>query len=439
MSIQSRHKNFESAIDKEKVRERFQKELLKRPGNDITISGLFVTRVFPRKNGGFTIQYEINSERPGPWGKKKLILCGHLLGAGEKPPAYLKDSTERCIFLEDIGLVVPLFPYDPGLPSLDLLTRIEKESPISEKLAEILRREARITGFEILGYRLEKRSVIRYDVREQDRSPDSMKIVVKAYRRSGFSRSLKVIRTLEDKGFNSGSGGGFTVPGFLGSDSELGVIYMEDAPGISLHSLFEKDIFIKACSAAGRVLCKLHRLNADDLNNHTKLDELGNLRKLLELIYSMYPEIKESFNQEYKKLAESAGNDCPGNVFAHRDFFDKQILYSDNRTTLLDCDNAAAADPALDAGNFIAHLALRRLQHSHCSRNIQSGMDEFMTLYGNLEDSFIKRVFWWIQASRLRLAALYSLRPRWRNSVGDLLIQPITLLGQKVPGGINGK
>lgn len=437
MSIRSRHKNFESAIDKEKVRERFQKELVKYLGNDVAITELFVTRVFPRKKGGLTIQYEINSDRPGPGGEKKLILCGHLLGAGERPPAYLKESPESCLFLDDIGLVVPLFPYDPGLPALDLLTRIEEGSPVSEKLGGILRREARITGFEILGYRLEKRSVLRYTLRERDGSPDSIKIVIKAYRRSGFSRSLKVIKNLEDKGFNGDSAGGFTIPGLLGTDDKLGVIYMENAPGISLHSLFEKDIFTKACSAAGGILRKLHRLDVDDLNNHTKLDELGNLRRLLELIYSMYPEFKESFDREYKKLANSAGDDFPGNVFAHRDFFEKQILFSDDRTTVLDCDNAAAADPALDAGNFVAHLALRKLQHPHCSRNIRKGMDEFMTSYGNSEEPFTKRVFWWIRASRLRLAALYSLRPRWRDSVRDLLIQPITLLGQKVPGGVN--
>ena len=214
---------------------------------------------------------------------------------------------------------------------------------------------------------------------------------------------------------------------------------MENAPGISLHSLFEKDIFAKACSSAGGVLRKLHRLGADDLNNHTKLDELGSLQKLLELVYSMYPEFKESFEKEYKELALSAGEDFPGGVFAHRDFFDKQILYSDDRTTLLDCDNAAAADPALDAGNFVAHLALRKLQHPHCSRNIQNGIDEFMSSYGNLEESFIKRAFWWIRASRLRLAALYLLRPRWREIVHIFFNKPIDFLGQQVPGGINGK
>jgi len=439
MSILSRHKNFESAIDEEKIRARFQKELVEYLGNDIAISELFVTRVFPRKTGGLTIQYELYPESPGRRGEMKLILCAHLLGNGEKPPAYIKESPGKCIFLDDIGLVVPLFPYDPGLPALDILTRIEEGSPVADRLRRIFRGEARITGLEILGYRLEKRSVMRYIFRPENKSSNVMKIVAKAYRRSGFSRSLKVIKALEDKGFNSDPVRGLTVPRTLESDGDLGVIYMENAPGISLHSLFEKDIFVKACSAAGGILRKLHRLDVDDLNNHTKLDELGNLRRLLELIYSMYPEFRESFDKEYNKLTKSAGDDFPGNVFAHRDFFDKQILYSDDRTTLLDCDNAAAADPALDVGNFMAHLAMRILQHDHCSRNIQNGVDEFMTSYGDSEESFIKRVFWWIQASRLRLAALYSLRPRWRDSAYKLLTQPIMLLGQQVPGGINEK
>jgi hypothetical protein len=439
MIIQSRYKNFEIAIDEERTRELFQRELIKYLGSDVEISDLFVTRVFPRKEGGFTIQYELHLKKPDRDHKDKLILCAHLLGPEGKWPAYLENSRGHCIVLDDIGLVVPVFPFDSGLPSLEVLTRIQDQSSISKKLESALSGEIEISDFEILGYRLEKRCVIRYTVEIKDGSPGARKIVAKAYRASRFANILKSITALENKGFRYDSPDGLTLPRILGSDSELSVVFMENAPGISLHFLMEKDIFVSACSAAGSILRKLHKLNADELKNHTKLDELGNLQRMLELINNMYPDLEDTFNKELDNLSKSAGADYSENVCSHRDFFDKQILFSENRTTLLDYDNAAAADPALDVGNFIAHMALRKLQHPDCSGNIRSGTEAFMTSYGNIRESFLARTSWWIRASRLRLAALYLLRPRWRDLAYKLLTQPIDLLGQKVTGGINEK
>lgn len=439
MKIKSRNQNFEIAIDEEKTLQRFQKELKKYLGSDIEISSLFVTRVFPRKGGGFTIQYELHLKKPDRDHKDKLILCAHLLGAGENWPPYAEKKQGNHFVLDDIGLVVPVFPYDPGLPSLEILTQIQDQSPISKKLGSALGGEIEISNIEILGYRLEKRCVIRYTVEIKDGSSGARKIVAKAYRPSRFANILKSIAALKNKGFGYDSPDGITVPRILAGDTELSVVFMEDAPGISLHFLMEKDIFAKACSAAGSTLRKLHNLGADDLKNHTKLDELGNLRKLLELINNMYPDLEDTFNKELENLTKSAVVEYSENVFSHRDFFDKQMLFSENRLTLLDYDNAASADRALDMGNFIAHLALRKMQHPDCSGNIRSGSEAFMTAYGDFKESFLARTIWWIRASRLRLAALYLLRPRWRDLARELLTHPIDLLGKPVPGGINEK
>jgi hypothetical protein len=439
MKIQSRYKNFEMAIDEERTRERFQKELIKYLGGGVEISDLFVTRVFPRKEGGFTIQYELHLKKTDQDRKDKLILCAQLLGPGENYPLYVEKKQGNHFVLDDIGLVVPVFPYDPGLPSLEILIRIQDQSLISKKLGALLGGEIEILNFEVLGYRLEKRCVIRFTMRNKDGSSGARNIVAKAYRPSRFSKALKLVSSSKNKGVGYDSPDGITVPRILAGDTELSVVFMEDAPGISLHFLMEKDIFVSACSAAGRTLRKLHNLEADDLKNHSKLDELGNLRKLLELINNMYPEFKDSFNKELENLTKSAVVEYSENVFSHRDFFDKQMLFSESRSTLLDCDNAAAADPALDVGNFIAHLTLREMQHPDCSGNIRSGSEAFMTSYGEYNESFLTRTIWWIRASRLRLASLYLLRPRWRDLAFKLLTQPIDFLGQRVPGGINEK
>jgi hypothetical protein len=58
MTLRSRYKNFETAIDAEAMRERFQRELRKFRGDDFSISHIFVTRYSPQ-GPRFHHQYEI--------------------------------------------------------------------------------------------------------------------------------------------------------------------------------------------------------------------------------------------------------------------------------------------------------------------------------------------------------------------------------------------
>jgi thiamine kinase-like enzyme len=150
----------------------------------------------------------------------------------------------------------------------------------------------------------------------------------------------------------------------------------------------------------------------------------------------MFPECSNDLYNSLNALSNNMPDDLPETVFSHRDFFDKQLLYSERRSTLLDCDNAAKADPALDVGNFIAHLTLRKLQHPNCSANIEKGIRAFIESYGNLDDRSRLRTAWWTKASLLRLSALYLLRPRWRTIAPDLINQPINLFGHQAYGGV---
>jgi len=105
----------------------------------------------------------------------------------------------------------------------------------------------------------------------------------------------------------------------------------------------------------------------------------------------------------------------------HRDFHDKQILYDGDRSVLLDCDTLAMADPALDLGNFIAHLQWRTHQSPNHSDQLAQGTRAFRRAYGAMDDGTQKRAGWWSAATLLRLACLYTWRPRWRHAVPAVL------------------
>jgi hypothetical protein len=435
MNIHSQNKNFETAIDAEKMRERFQRELGKLQGNKISLPKLYVTRAFPQKEGGFTIQYELYPERPESHGIEKMILCGHLLDPGEDWPDYVRKSGRDCLIMDDIRMIVPVFPFDPGLKSLGDLTKIQQGSHISKAMGDILGKDIEIEEYEILGYRMGRRCVLRYAVQIKNGYSHQHRIVAKVFRHSRLKKSMKISTELQKRGFDHNSPDGITVPRILGCDDRLGVIFMEDAPGITLHFLIGRAIFPDACSVGGRTLRKLHSLDTDGLETYTIREELGNLQRLLKLINNMYPEFGDSFRSKLNDLSNKGPGDAPEGVFSHRDFFDKQLLYSEPRSTLLDCDNAAMADPALDFGNFIAHLILRKLQHSDNSANIDKGINAFIESCGYSGSDFWRRASWWTRASLLRLFSLYLLRPRWRSIAPEILTQPLDFLKKKSYGG----
>lgn len=439
MRIRSQNKNFEKAIDVEEMHHRLQRELRKIAGKDIAISKIYVTRAFPRKEGGFTIQYELYQSKSGLPGIEKKILCGHLL-APEKPwPDYAGNSENDCIILDDIRLIIPVFPFDPRLESLKKFIPDSEESDVPGLLSTILGTNAEIAGYEILSYRLEKRCVFRYTVSAQNGSFNQRRIIAKVLGNSGFKKAVEILAELEKEGFEYDSADSLTIPRILGSDDGLGAVFMEDIPGLSLHFLMDKAIFGHGCSAGGRTLLKLHGIETVALKTYTIGEELGNLRKFLELISNMYPEFRDSLKSRFDDLSSGMPDEPARTVFSHRDFFDKQILYSDSRTALLDCDNAALADPALDVGNFIAHLILRKLQHPDCATNIDRGIDAFIKSYGNTGRDFTERTMWWIRAALLRLSALYLLRPRWRDIAPELLIQRLDDLEKQLSGGAYDK
>ena len=105
-------------------------------------------------------------------------------------------------------------------------------------------------------------------------------------------------------------------------------------------------------------------------------------------------------------------------VLCHRDFHDKQVLLDGDRGTLIDLDLAAAAHPALDVGNIIAHLRLRALKGAElpwaeiaapiaARARSDRGLDESLGV--------------WTASTLMRLALIYARRFRRPGLIESLL------------------
>jgi hypothetical protein len=122
-------------------------------------------------------------------------------------------------------------------------------------------------------------------------------------------------------------------------------------------------------------------------------------------------------------------------VTAHRDLHDKQLLVPSDRcqdTTpaaagragLIDLDTAAAADPALDEANLLAHLDLRVWQGVVAPDRARRIAEALVRTRQELAPVEAERVAAHRWVVRARLAALYCFRPGARAVVPRLLTGP---------------
>ena len=126
-------------------------------------------------------------------------------------------------------------------------------------------------------------------------------------------------------------------------------LWLQDlVPGRILTDLIAPDGPVGPFHAAGRGLARLHVTNTAAIRDWTLRDELEVMKKALDR-----PELRDIC----ERLCGSV-NGLPESPICgiHRDFYPDQVLIDNGRVWLLDLDLYANGDPAIDLGNFLAHL-----------------------------------------------------------------------------------
>jgi aminoglycoside phosphotransferase (APT) family kinase protein len=197
-----------------------------------------------------------------------------------------------------------------------------------------------------------------------------------------------------------------------------GLVLMDAAPGRSLHDCIDDGDPGDAMTAAAALMQRLHEMPVDTgWNQHGPVEELNQLDKWRRDIAALYPRLADAVAERIGQLEARRPTAVETPVPVHGDFHDKQVLYSSERSTLIDCDSVSAGDPARDYGNLLAHVELRRLQHPGRERMLAAGLERFRARYPMSG----ARVRWWTASAFTRLCAVYALRPAWRGLSGTLL------------------
>jgi hypothetical protein len=401
----------------------FRRELAKRWLRSVRIQDFFIPRVLPAKDGRLSIQYCFSTFEEGD-AKRNWMFFGHLLGSSECMDCY--EPSQEMIVLPQLRLLVPVFPFDRKLKIMQQFVSKEFAVDMLRSVASETDQlhSAFIEDIELLGYRPERRAVFRIWLRDQGRLEYMIAKLAQPEKSASIFARLK---QLEEAGFHSQTPDGITVPHPI-AHLPGGVVFMEEVPDPSLHGLLESPNFVAGCANAAYALNKLHNSLMQDLPVHTVEEEKELLRGLTARITEIYPQIAEKLKTRLFWLEQNAPEQVEqADVPIHRDFYDKQVLVGLERTTLLDVDTISLGDPALDGGNFLAHLYLRASQVPSLASRITAGQQVFIDTYHTDDKSFWHRAEWWKAAALLRLICIYFLRPRWQKMAISILDAQVSL------------
>jgi hypothetical protein len=172
------------------------------------------------------------------------------------------------------------------------------------------------------------------------------------------------------------------VPQLLGVVPNLNMWLQEYLAGVPLTDVLTTPHAPSLVREVARQLYRLHGLPPLTSRRHSPEDELNILDDRLKRVAEQHP----AWSTRLHKLFQTCEHLALGLPVAnakgiHRDFYADQVLVADARLYLLDFDVYALGDPALDVGNFLAHLTELALRSGN--------PDKFLGLERALESSYL--------------------------------------------------
>ena len=182
-------------------------------------------------------------------------------------------------------------------------------------------------------------------------------IYAKMRARGPDRRTQKLLGALERAGLDHARGSRIGVPRAVGVVPELGLTLQSECPGVVPTQRMEHPDAIRVMEQVAEALATLHHASVSTSRTHTMDDELEILRSGLSRVADDLPHRRKRIDAVLAECERVARGVEPSmRCGLHRDFHPDQILVDGDRMSLLDLDLYAVGDPALDVGNFSAHL-----------------------------------------------------------------------------------
>jgi hypothetical protein len=343
------------------------------PGDGATVQ----YRLELRRRGGFeTVEHLVGGRLfPTPEGAEAWLSTLDPLAGRLEERADLRAFTRTSLLVRELRLVLHALPLDPALPGLVLATDparlVEMLGPVVTSAVPGLLLEG--CSAEIVKYGLGG-CVLRYELAWRlEPSRRSLKQVMygRVYA-DGRGRlvgpAVTALRQLLHDG--AGSSLPFLVPKFQAYLPDLRLALLEAVPGSPLLPALVRaregvaappaaagPTPEDAVAACARIAAALHRSSIPVGPSRTAADEIERVRAAVDGLAPLAPAVAAALHRHLRSVGDLA-LDPQRLVVSHGDLDSSQILFDGPTTSLVDFDTVCRAEPALDLGQFTAHLAV---------------------------------------------------------------------------------
>ncbi|GAB4240710.1 MAG: hypothetical protein Kow0049_28770 [Stanieria sp.] len=273
---------------------------------------------------------------------------------------------------------------DPKMPFLaEAINPIQAQQCLTKALSYKFK-QIQLHAIRVIRHKPGRRCAIAYELTVDTQS---LVIIGKA-RAKGLDRyGYELQRSLYRAGFAEDSTDGISVPEPLGIIPEWQMWLQKKVPGTIATDLLAGRDGVSLASKIAEAAHKLHQSNIFPRRWHTMTDELNILHDRLPKVAQQYPQWEKRLEQILEKC-NLLGANTPelSHCGIHRDFYGDQVIVNDNHLYLIDLDLYCQGNPALDIGNFIAHIteySLRVLGNPNALADRETAMTErFIQFHG---------------------------------------------------------
>ena len=256
---------------------------------------------------------------------------------------------------------------DPAMPWLeDALDPLCAARELSGRL-QLNERPLRVSSVQtvrLVRHKRGRRALLEYAVDLDEDRAVPRTYVAKVRARRLDRDTYELLHALRGSGFGDDAADGIRVPSPAGLVKRFNMWLSEKVSGTAATEFLlgagAHDVMCHVFNAAE----KLHNASVLPVREHTMSDELSTLSDRICQLGARRPDLQRRIDDLFRACEQLAlGYLEYERTPVHRDYYGDQLLIEGRDVWLLDLDQFSMGDPALDYGNFLAHvteLALRQ-------------------------------------------------------------------------------
>ncbi len=390
--------------------------------------------------GAFLEAY--GKRRPVTEADVRLIEAGALLGLAIGPFRRLEqdwpETVERLVDLAEERFRASGPRHAPAAdlsqttdPALPQLARLLDPAVMAARLEEVLGWRPKVCEVNLVRHKPGRRAILRYGLQGSPHRPGVERVYGKTFASERGPRVCEITRAVVAA---RACGPDVRLPDVVGYLPDLKLLVQREVPGepVGRVLLHGDELLVRHIADA---LHAFHTSGLDLGRRHDPAKELDPLLGRVEGLGAACPSL------------DAAARRCLATVQAgreafdwrwrpvHRDFYHDQVLVGSDGLAVIDVDDAAMSEPAVDVANFAAHLRLLALQELGDSSGLAGVRAAFVDRSLGLDPDLDRGLLRFLEgATLLRLAAIHQPRDRGEWLAGRLLVEAEELLARPVEG-----